>query len=421
MFARLKNIDGFTRSIIVVFVGTSVANLFNFLFQLFVAHRFSAPSFAAFNTLLAIYVIIATPLTTLQTAMVKFCAGYNALRETDRLKLLLSRFLKGSLILGVLTFLVFSAVSGKLLAALKISSSGATASVLTFLIALSWLLPVFLGGVQGLERFGWFSAIAVATGALKLGCAFILLRPGSEMEGALASLLIATIVETLLCLFVLRDVVTFREPPVQIPFRKILAYLLPVAVGSFCFILMVSMDMVMVKLFFSPEDAGFYSLAQMLGKIFLFLPTAISMVMLPKTSGLHATQGETTAPMKKSLLCAAFLCTLAVVVYNIFPEFALRLFTGKSFAQSVLLGRAFSLTMTFFSFVFILITYFLSIEDMRFLVYVICAALLQFAGIYFFHASLIQVQAVMCSTAVVLFAVLLVLANTPLRSRVCRT
>lgn len=159
----------------------------------------------------------------------------------------------------------------------------------------------------------------------------------------------------------------------------------------------------------------------MLGKIFLFLPTAISMVMLPKTSGLHATRGETAAPLRKALLLAALLCAAAVIGYNLFPELVLRVFTGKPFAQSVLLGRAFSLTMTFFTFVFILVTYFLSIEDMRFLVFIAAAALLQGAGIYFFHASLIQVQAVMCTTAAALFAVLLALANIPVRRKVCKT
>lgn len=193
-------------------------------------------------------------------------------------------------------------------------------------------------------------------------------------------------------------------------FKRIFVYLFPVAVSSFCFIMLVSFDMVLVKLFFSSEEAGFYSLAQMLGKIFLFLPAAISIVLLPRASGLHASNSDTRPALKKSIAYTLALCAIAVGGYNLFPALVLKVISGKALAESILLGRFFSVSMTFFMLISILTTYFLSIEDLRFIKYLVFFTLLQLLGIFVFHKSLIQVQLVMCVNAALLFIIHMYLA-----------
>ncbi|MEI6632113.1 MAG: hypothetical protein WCL25_05825, partial [bacterium] len=195
-----------------------------------------------------------------------------------------------------------------------------------------------------------------------------------------------------------------------VDFKKIFVYLFPVAVNSFCFIILVSSDMVLVKLFFSSEEAGFYSLAQMLGKIFLFLPAAISIVLLPRASGLHAQNSDTTLTLKKSIIYALILGSVATAGYNLFPGLALNILSGKALAESILLGRFFSVSMTFFMLISILTMYFLSIEDLRFIKYLVFFTLLQLLGIFVFHKSLIQVQLVMCVNAALLFIIHMYLA-----------
>lgn len=165
--------------------------------------------------------------------------------------------------------------------------------------------------------------------------------------------------------------------------------------------------MVLVKYFFSPEASGVYSLAQMVGKIFLFLPGAISVVMFPHASGLNATNSDTRSVLKKSLLYAFYLCLCAVFFYNIFPEFTLKLLTGKALPESILLGRLFSISMTFFALCFVLINYFLSLKYLSFIKYLVISVALQFTGILIFHNSLLQVQLVLCVNSFLLFIFLL--------------
>jgi O-antigen/teichoic acid export membrane protein len=172
-----------------------------------------------------------------------------------------------------------------------------------------------------------------------------------------------------------------------------------------CFIWLVSFDMVLVKYFFSPEKAGVYSLAQMVGKIFLFLPGAISVVMFPKTSGLNAVNSDTKAILRKSLMFAFSLCLIASLVYNIIPGFILKVLTGKALFESITLGRLFSVSMTFYALTFVLINYFLSIKDLRFIKYLIVCVLLQLFAITLFHNNLFQIQSVLCVNSLLLFII----------------
>jgi O-antigen/teichoic acid export membrane protein len=161
----------------------------------------------------------------------------------------------------------------------------------------------------------------------------------------------------------------------------------------------------MVKYFFSPEEAGFYSIAQMLGKVFLFLPGAISIVMFPRTSVLNAKNKDTASTLTKSLFYGAGLCIISVFGYNLFPSFVLTVLTGKAFPLSIGLGRLFSVSMSFFALLFILIWYFLSIKDFRFIKYLVSFTLLQIFAITLFHNNLFQVQLALCVNSVLLFLI----------------
>jgi len=293
--------------------------------------------------------------------------------------------------------------------------------------------------LQGLELFKWFNFVSVSTGGLKLIFALIFIWLGFGISGALGALLLANIIGLAVCGFMLQGLVVLKSEPeainfmvqesillrstgktLPIPLRKspkVIAegnfleefyyYAFPVALSTFCYMLLVGYDLYQVRISFSPEQSGIYSLAQMVGKILLFLPSAISVVMLPRASGLNAQKQDTLSTLKRGLLYAAALCIAAILVYNIFPEFILKVLTGKTFHASVILGRYFSVSMSFFALLLVLITYFISIKDLRFIKYLVLFTLLQVSAIILFHNTLIQVQLVMCVNAVILFLILL--------------
>jgi O-antigen/teichoic acid export membrane protein len=410
MIKYIKSIDTYGKNIILVFLGASLVNFFNLLYQLLIAHRLAPADFAAFNSLLSILMLFSVPLGTLQIAVAKYSAEFSAQNQIKKIQVLLSSLLRKTLVLAIFTVIIFYFASFYIIDKLKISSV-ASGYILAISLALSCIVPVLSGGLQGLELFKWLMSISVITGALKLALAFIFIRLGFNIAGALGAFLAASLVSIIISFFPLRNFISLRIIKDSIDFKEIFLYLFPVAITSFCFIALVSFDMVLVKYFFLPEDSGLYSLAQMVGKIFLFLPGAISMVMFPKIAGLNAKNMDTASTLKRSLFYATILCVIACLVYNIFPSFILKILTGKIFFESIILGRLFSVSMSFFAILYILIAYFLSIKDLRFIKYLVLFTLLQFLAIVFFHKSLIQVQSILCINAILLFFIHLWLAH----------
>jgi len=395
----------YIKNIILVFLGASLVNAFNLLYQLLIAHRLSGPEFAGFNSLLAIFSLISAPLTTLQAAVAKYSAEFNAHNQVKEIRALLSHVMRIVLPLACATFIIFSLLSPYILDKLKIFSTSA-GYILALLLALSWILPVLAGALQGLELFTWFVFLSVIAGALKLIFAFVFIGRGFNITGALAALLLATLIGVSVSFLPLKSLFSFKRTQIPVNLKQFSLYLAPVAVSLFCFMSLVSFDMVLVKYLFNPNEAGFYSLAQMLGKIFLFLPAAISIVMFPKAAGLNAKNIDAGSTLRRSLLYAVILCAAANFFYNLFPNFALKLLTGKNFSESISLGRLFGISMSFFTLLLILINYFLSIKDLRFIKYLIFSALLQPLAIILFHSALIHVQLILCINSILIFFIL---------------
>jgi O-antigen/teichoic acid export membrane protein len=410
MIDRIKKLDSFSKNIILVFLGTSLTNFFNLLYQLLIAHKLSVLEFAAFNSLLSLFMVVLSPLGTIQMAVAKYCAQFYANNQVAKLKFLLSDLFKKASILAISTLLIFRLASGYIMNTLKISSESC-GYILAALLASSWLSPLLAGGVQGLELFGWLTLGSVVTVALKLALAFIFILLGYSIAGALGAFLVASLIGLVIYYLPLRHFIYLKAAKEDINYKEILTYLLPVAISNFCFITLVSFDMVLVRYFFAPQDSGLYSLAQMVGKIFLFLPGAISIVMFPRISGLNAKNLDTLSTLKRSLLYGLGLCVLAAIFYNLYPSFVLKVLTGKVYLESIILGRLFSISMSFFALLYIFITYFLSIKDFRFIKYLVILTILQFVAIALFHKGLFYVQAILCINSILLFCIHFFLVN----------
>lgn len=392
----------FNKNILFVFLGTSLVNFFNLLYQLLIAHRLSPVDFAAVNSLLSIFMLISAPLATFQTAIAKYSAEFNARGENEKIRVLFRKFLAIASGLALASFFVFYFASDYITKSLKIYSTP-SGYILAVLVSVSLLSPVFCGILQGLELFGWLISASLISGILKLLFAFIFIICGFNIGGALGAFLFSVVSLIAIGAIPIKGLISFHPAESGVNFKEIFFYLFPVTVSSFCYMNLVNSDMVMVKYFFSPQDSAFYSLAQMAGKIFLFLPGAISIVMFPRVSGLNAKNMDTRSTLKASLFYGAALSIFAAIFYNIFPGFTLKLLTGKVFPESIALGRLFSISMSIFSLLFILITYFLSLKDLRFIKYLVLFTLVQFLAVIFYHPGLIQVQLILCLNAIVLF------------------
>ena len=124
-----------------------------------------------------------------------------------------------------------------------------------------------------------------------------------------------------------------------------------------------SVDVMMVTHFFGATDAGLYNAVATLGKVVMFLPMAVSFVLLPRAIDRHALGLSSRKILTQSLLYALVLSGSAVLLYWIASEAILKLFFGSSYVDAGDLVGWYGTTMLLFSLNFVLIHYALAIRS----------------------------------------------------------
>ena len=397
-----------------MFIGISLFNLFNLLYHLFMVRYLSPIDYGHLNALLALFMVISVPANTVQTTVTRFVSSLQVEGEYDHMKGILRHFLIVMSIIAFLFFFIILVTSHLISSFLQISSN---MLVIIFGISLMFAMmnPVPWGGLQGLQRFGSLTLNLIINGGLKLTLGIIFIFWGFRLFGAMGAIAIAYFITFIISLFMLMSylpkigLLTHQEQNIlggnQSYFSEIYYYFFPVGITLLCFMLLTNIDLILVKHFFSPIEAGYYSIAQMAGKIILFLPFPIVMVMFPKLASLKAKKQKekALAILGQSLTMATLLCGAAAALCFLFPSFIIRVLSGGVYSESIPLVGVFSLNMAFFSISFILLYYQLSTEERNFLYPLCFLTLIQTGLILLFHKTLIQVLLI---TGIVAFCLL---------------
>lgn len=275
-------------------------------------------------------------------------------------------------------------------------------------VVASLLMPVPLAGLQGLQKFYSLGLTMIFTNIGKLILAVLFVWRGLGVAGALSSLTVSSIFCVLIAfplLLAYLKKIDFAQPKnLDINFKEIYLYILPVSLATLSFVLFTNIDLILVKHYFEPLEAGYYSIAQMVGKVVLFLPSAICMVMFPKVANSHAREEETVQYLKHSSIYILALVLSAGAIIISFPELILKIFTAKVYPQCYPLVRRFAISMGLFALSFNFLLYYLSLNKTSYVYPFLLLLLIEIAVIYFWHNSLIQILNVVIFFSAILLA-----------------
>jgi O-antigen/teichoic acid export membrane protein len=290
------------------------------------------------------------------------------------------------------------------------------------------VVPVPWGGLQGLQKFGSMAFTLIINGGLKffLGGLFVFL--GLGVLGAMGAFTICYMVTVFLSLIILSISLprekseSRREQDIEKPdpsyISGVYQYFLPVGITLLCFMVLTNIDLILVKHFFTPIEAGYYSITQVVGKVILLLPVPIVMVMFPKLSSLEGQEEKGLLILKRSLRIVFLFCAVAVLLGFLFPSLIIRILSGRSYIECIPLVGLFCIDMSLFSLVLILLHYHLSRGKSTFLYPLCFLTLIQTGLIVFYHNTLIQVLIVVGLVGSCLLGVNLYLIYRPFGRRV---
>ncbi len=385
----------------VLWVGMMAANVSNYLFHLLMGRFLGPVNYGILASIFSVFYYLMVPTTTILTTVMKYTAEYDVAGEPAKIHGLFTRLTKQLMLISLLLFVLLAAASPLISRFLNIDSFWPML-VLSTMMLVTYLIPINRGIIQGVRKFGTLSLNLVLETALKLVVGIALVLWGYSVNGAVFGVVFAMFVAYAFSFLPLRKILRVKMPE-TFAVGNIWKYSVPVFITLFCLNSYYSIDIILVKHFLDPVEAGHYSSLSILGKIVVFACLAIVGVMFPLVAGRHKTDKKHSHLLGYTLGLITLVSGAIVIAYAAAPDLIIRLLFGaKYLAVAPYLG-VFGAAMLLLALSSALSNYYLAIERTGFIVILIVIAILQAVLIWFFHGSLSQIVNIMVAIMTLLF------------------
>jgi len=392
-----------------IFAGGMVANVFAFFLNLFLARNLSYADYAIFASLLSVITLAAIPAGSINTVIVKFATDFFVKNENDKLKILYLLFFKFVLGLSLFIIFLFFIFSVPLINYLHIDNVWYVI-VTGFVISSFYLNTLNTAFLQSLLKFKFMALLNILGGSIKLVVGVILVILGYKVFGGLGALFSMTLGMYLVAYLPLTKILKEKslDKKISLNTKQMFSYAVPTFVTVLFLTSFTSMDVILVKHFFSPHTAGFYAGLSLIGKVIFYFTAPIPAVMFPLLVKRHAT-GKNFVNLFYLALILVILPSVAITAfYFVFPNFVINLFLGgREYLYVAPYLGIFGLYLTVFSLVNVCVSFFLSLNKTNIFIFVVLAAIFQIILIYIFHSNFYQVIGVSLFVSVLLFISLL--------------
>lgn len=253
------------------------------------------------------------------------------------------------------------------------------------------LAPVGLGLTRGLQRFGAFGGAQIISALLRLVSGALLVLLGLGATGAVLSLLFAVLGIVVVTSVNLSELWHNGMERTDVSADMTRRLVLFATLGMISYTSLTSMDLLIVKTRFPAREAGLYAAVSAVGKIALWIPGALTALLLPKVSARRAAGRDTVCLLRTIQGAALALCGTATVVFFLAAPLVMRILFGEQYVVLAPLLGTYGVAVTFYALVGIWFNYFLAMEQTRYLAGMIVGSLGQAIVLYQFAAKPITV------------------------------
>jgi O-antigen/teichoic acid export membrane protein len=392
---RKKIKQSFTNPLIsgsvIVTVGTTVGNIFNYLFHLAMGRTLTPGDYGTLTALISFISIFGIVTTTIATVVTKFVSSYKAAESFNNITHILREIYKKVGILAIFGLILFWFFLSPIGSFLNIGDK-LLLQIMIIGIILGFFGAINGGALQGLQKFKIIALLGSGGSFLRLALAFILVYFGFGLRGAVIGFFLSFFLPYIITFIPLKKYFSYKESRKKINFGEVLKYSLPalIALGSLGSFM--SADIILVKHFFAESIVGQYAALSVIGRVIFFATSSINMVMFPIIAAKYEKKENYNLTFLLSLFLVVIASSGALFFYFFIPKILIKLF----YAQESYLAQAYNLGLmgiffALFSLVSLFINFFLSISKTKIGLTSIIASLLQIGLILKFHSNLREV------------------------------
>lgn len=371
-----------------MFAGSMTANIFSYLYHLLMGRLLGPIGYGELSSLLSIFYIFSIPLSVGQLVLVKFISVFKANGEIGQSKTLFLKVTKISVIGCIVLLPIIIIISPWITDYLQIRQP--IMFILVYGIFVFSLLTVIMASVlQGYQKFLWVSILGA--GAILIKICFSVPAVPFGVVGVLIAVLLSAIL-AYACNFIPLGFL-FRVPALtmNITKKEAFSFAIPTLLVTLGMTSLYSTDMILVRHYFQPLEAGIYASLAVMGKIVFYGTSVVTLVFYPVLSERYA-KGERTRSMIRIGLGAVTVISSGItLLYFLFPKLIISLLFGTSYLAGAPYLGIFGVFLVFYTIGNMFTTTFLATGKTKMWCIPVVAALLQILGIILFHNTLLTV------------------------------
>jgi O-antigen/teichoic acid export membrane protein len=380
------------RGLAIMVVLSSLANVINYASSLVFSRLLEPTGFGELTSLLALSVVLAVPLGAASTVVAERIAVAHAAGDEARIRYLVRYALGHVGALAVAVGAVYVLCIPLVVEALDIREPG-PAIALAPLIVVTFVTPVTVGVLQGMERFAALGVLLFATAASRLLFGVPWTVAGGGAGGAIAGQAVGIAVVSIVLLWSYRSWIVPRGSGVaRSGMRRRLDLHAVAATGSFIgFALLSNLDLVLARVYLDNHDAGIYAAIATVAKVVIFLPAALAMIMAPRAAKDHAATGSGVVVLRKSAALVGAITVAFALPALAFPGLVVDVMFGPGYEEAVggvlpavLAGGGLAL-------LYLLATYSVAIRDRLWVLLLVGGVGIQCAAIALAHGSPVEI------------------------------
>lgn len=386
----------------IVVIGNLSANFFNFLFNVFMTRNLSNADYGVLASIISVISFPALIAAAMIPLVINFAGTFFAQGKLDMARGFYYKIMKFFFILSLILFIGFLLFIPTLSDFLHIHDTPLLIMT-SFIIFLGTISVINIAFIQAKLAFGSQVMVSMVGAIAKLGIGVPAVLLGFMVSGAVGGIFLSAILAYIVSFIPLRFIFTKKIKVPEVSTRELLKYGIPSMLTWIGLTSIISIDILLVKHYFDPTDAGIYAGMALIGKVIYYVSSPIGSVMFPLVVQKYSNNENFSNTFKLALLLVFTPSVILTILYYIFPDPTILFFTKKpeNLIVSPLLGL-FGIFMSLYTLLFIIANFYLSIKKTKIFIPVLLGAAAQIILILLYHDTFLQIISISVGVTAIL-------------------
>jgi len=388
LFSKLAKASGW------LFAGGITGGILGYVFQIIMGRMLTVEEYGLFTALMALMMVTGAPLGTLTMVVSRKVSAYRVnQRKGDLTHLFYTINLKALLVvLALLLLALFFIESVQFF--LKVESREHL-YLLTVLIVISFPQAINNAYLQGMQYFKWLSASGALGVLFKIISAVLLIWLGFGVSGALGGVVMSAAIMLVFTYIILHPQLQNGKENSYSKSHLSFKSALPVLLANTAFVVMTQVDMILVKYYFTEQDAGLYAAASILGKAVMYLPSSIAIALFPMVAENHADGKSSAHLLIQAVGITVLLCGTGAFFYYFFGDFIITTLYGAAYQEAGEILKYYGFAILPMALVMVAEYFLIAMGQVLFAYLFAIVAPLQLLAIYLYHETLLQIVTIL--------------------------